>query len=93
MLADFERHLETSVRVPKHFVLTGLRGTGKTVLLREFQKLLVLKRWLYASRELDETANSVGPCSRRSRPISPGWVAVRLSLFDFAARDSVSSTP
>ena len=45
------------MRIPKHFVLTGLRGTGKTVLLREFHNLLTRKHWLWSSRELDDTAN------------------------------------
>jgi len=57
VLAEFERHLDSAARIPKHFVLTGLRGTGKTVLLREFQNLLTRKHWLWSSRELDDTAN------------------------------------
>ncbi len=57
VLAAFERHLESSTRVPKHFVLTGLRGTGKTVTLREFQKLCLLRGWLHVERQLDETTN------------------------------------
>ncbi len=57
VLAAFERHLESSTRVPKHFVLTGLRGTGKTVTLGEFQKLCLLRGWLHVERQLDETTN------------------------------------
>ena len=57
VLAEFERHLDSARRIPKHYVLTGLRGTGKTVLLREFQNLLTRKHWLWSSRELDDTAN------------------------------------
>ncbi|HUY58763.1 MAG TPA: ATP-binding protein [Solirubrobacteraceae bacterium] len=56
-LSAFERHLQSARRVPKHFVITGLRGTGKTVLLREFQRLLTDHGWLWAARELDESAN------------------------------------
>jgi hypothetical protein len=56
-LSAFERHLQSARRVPKHFVITGLRGTGKTVLLREFQRLLNDHGWLWAARELDESAN------------------------------------
>jgi hypothetical protein len=57
MLGAFERHLRQATRVPRHAVLTGLRGTGKTVLLGEFRKLAQLNGWLTAERELDETEN------------------------------------
>lgn len=56
-LNAFSKHLAAATRVPKHFLVTGLRGTGKTVLLREFQRLLTQEGWLWASRELDDTVN------------------------------------
>ena len=55
MIGAFERHLRRAARVPRHVVLTGLRGTGKTVLLGEFRSLAQLSGWLAAERELDET--------------------------------------
>jgi hypothetical protein len=64
MLGGFERHLKAAVRVPRHVVLTGLRGTGKTVLLGEFRKLAQLNGWLSAERELDETENETATLVR-----------------------------
>lgn len=64
MLGAFERHLKRATRVPRHVVLTGLRGTGKTVLLGEFRKLAQLNGWLSAERELDETLNETAALVR-----------------------------
>jgi len=60
VLHTFERHIDRASRLPKHFLLTGLRGTGKTVLLREFQEICARAGWVCARRELDETAADTG---------------------------------
>jgi hypothetical protein len=57
ILGAFERHVANAERLPRHVVLTGLRGTGKTVLLRVFRELATANGWLCAQRELDESAN------------------------------------
>jgi len=53
-IARFRKHLLRSKEIPHHFVLTGLRGTGKTVLLSEFQRVCRDDGWLCVRRELSE---------------------------------------
>jgi hypothetical protein len=60
VLEAFARHLDRSTSIPKHLVLSGLRGTGKTVLLREFQRICNASGWLCVQRELDEAENDTG---------------------------------
>jgi Cdc6-like AAA superfamily ATPase len=52
-LKEFERSLETALILPRNLVITGLRGTGKTVLLRKFESLCEKKKWLFVRREFN----------------------------------------
>lgn len=51
------KELLTQEPVLKNMVLTGLRGTGKTVLLEEFKPLALESKWLWAGTELSESAS------------------------------------
>lgn len=61
-LAGREEYIESFVRslqsfeegLPRNTVLSGLRGTGKTVLLRHFKVIAESKRWLTVEREFNE---------------------------------------
>lgn len=50
----FERSLDAALTLPRNLVVSGLRGTGKTVLLKEFEKICQKKKWLFVQREFDE---------------------------------------
>ena len=50
----FEKSLDTALVLPRNLVISGLRGTGKTVLLKEFGRLCKKKKWLFVQREFDE---------------------------------------
>lgn len=41
----------------KNMILTGLRGTGKTVLLDTFKPMAIQKRWLWVGANLSESAS------------------------------------
>lgn len=41
----------------ENMVLTGLRGTGKTVLLESFKPLAIKENWLWAGTDLSESAS------------------------------------
>lgn len=49
--------LLTQKPVLTNLVLTGLRGTGKTVLLETFRPLAIQQRWLWAGADLSEAAS------------------------------------
>lgn len=61
-LAGREEHIESFTRslqtyeagLPRNTVLSGLRGTGKTVLLRRFKIMAESKGWLTVEREFNE---------------------------------------
>jgi len=61
-LAGREEYIKSFVRslqsfeegLPRNTVLSGLRGTGKTVLLRHFKVIAESKRWLTVEREFNE---------------------------------------
>ncbi len=54
--ADFKKLLGQQV-ITDNFVLTGLRGVGKTVLLEELKAVAVSKGWLWVGTDLSETAS------------------------------------
>lgn len=53
---DFKRLLKQDV-ILENMVLTGLRGTGKTVLLDTFKPIGVSSKWLWAGTDLSESAS------------------------------------
>jgi hypothetical protein len=53
---DFEKLLSQEV-VFKNTILTGLRGTGKTVLLETFKPVALQKGWLWVGTDLSESAS------------------------------------
>ena len=75
-LKEFQRLLKQDV-VLENIVLTGLRGTGKTVLLDTFKPLAIKERWNWVGTDLSESTS-----------ISEERMAVRL-LTDLAV---ISST-
>ncbi|MDI6794137.1 MAG: hypothetical protein QME81_14955, partial [bacterium] len=52
-LADFEKSLATALSLPQNLVISGLRGTGKTVFLINLEQICREKRWLYVRREFN----------------------------------------
>lgn len=56
----FENSLESALSLPQNLVLLGIRGTGKTVLLRKFEDICSQKRWLFARREFNNKLNQEG---------------------------------
>ena len=53
---EFLRLIEQPI-VLDNLVLTGLRGTGKTVLLESFKPLAIKNKWLWAGTDLSESAS------------------------------------
>lgn len=53
-LQTFERLIEAAPRLPKNLIISGLRGTGKTVFLRNLRGLCVDNNWLYVEREFND---------------------------------------
>lgn len=53
---EFLRLLQQDV-IMENMVLTGLRGTGKTVLLDSFKPLAIAKNWKWAGTDLSESAS------------------------------------
>lgn len=41
----------------KNLILTGLRGTGKTVLLETFKPIAIQKKWLWVGADMSESAS------------------------------------
>jgi hypothetical protein len=53
---EFERLLSQKT-ILENLVLTGLRGTGKTVLLETFKPMAQKERWLWVGTDLSESAS------------------------------------
>lgn len=53
----FEKSLATALTLPRNLVLSGIRGTGKTVLLKRFEEVCRKKKWLFVSREFSPRYN------------------------------------
>jgi hypothetical protein len=56
----FENSLKSALSLPRNLVLSGIRGTGKTVLLRKFENICTQKRWLFVRREFNNKLNQEG---------------------------------
>lgn len=56
----FRRALARAGSLPQNLVITGLRGTGKTVLLRAFARRAAAEGWLVAEREYGERFSREG---------------------------------
>ena len=56
----FENSLESALSLPQNLVLSGIRGTGKTVLLRKFEEICTKKKWLCIRREFNSKLNQEG---------------------------------
>ena len=54
--AEFRKLLKQTV-VTDNFVLTGLRGVGKTVLLEELKPMALSEKWLWVGTDLSESAS------------------------------------
>src|SRR5438128_12660356 len=53
---EFVRLLQQDI-IMENLVLTGLRGTGKTVLLETFKPLAIKERWLWVGTDLSESTS------------------------------------
>ncbi len=53
----FERSLDTARALPQNLVITGVRGTGKTVLLQRLEESCARKNWLFVRREMSKRFN------------------------------------
>ena len=53
----FEDSLNSALFLPQNLVLSGIRGTGKTVLLRKFEEICTKKKWLFVRREFNNKLN------------------------------------
>lgn len=51
---------DRSLTSPQNLVLSGIRGTGKTVLLRKFEEICTKKKWLFVRREFNNKLNQEG---------------------------------
>ncbi|MBU4314553.1 MAG: ATP-binding protein [Actinobacteria bacterium] len=56
----FENSLDSALSLPQNLVLSGIRGTGKTVLLRKFEEICTKKKWLFVRREFNSKLNQEG---------------------------------
>lgn len=56
----FEKSLNSAISLPQNLVLSGIRGTGKTVLLRKFEEICFKKKWLFVRREFNNKLNQEG---------------------------------
>lgn len=56
----FENSLTSALTLPHNLVLSGIRGTGKTVLLRKFEEICIKKKWLFVRREFNNKLNQEG---------------------------------
>ncbi|MFC2171802.1 hypothetical protein ACFLU6_04120 [Acidobacteriota bacterium] len=56
----FETSLVSAQTVPQNMVLSGIRGTGKTVLLRRFEEICAGEKWLTVKREFNTKLNHEG---------------------------------
>ena len=56
----FENSLDSALSLPQNLIISGIRGTGKTVLLRKFEAICNKKRWLLVRREFNNKLNQEG---------------------------------
>ena len=56
----FEKSLSSALSLPQNLILSGIRGTGKTVLLRKFEEICTKKKWLFVKREFNTKLNQEG---------------------------------
>ncbi|OGW13776.1 MAG: hypothetical protein A2035_02460 [Nitrospirae bacterium GWA2_42_11] len=56
----FEKSLTSALSLPQNLVLSGIRGTGKTVLLRKFEEICTNRKWLFVKREFNSKLNHEG---------------------------------
>lgn len=56
----FEKSLDSALSLPQNLVLSGIRGTGKTVLLRIFEEICTKRKWLVVRREFNSKLNQEG---------------------------------
>ena len=56
----FENSLDSALSFPQNVILSGIRGTGKTVLLRKFEGICTKKKWLFVRREFNNKLNQEG---------------------------------
>src|SRR5438876_2858186 len=55
-IAEFHKHLEQDI-VRKNAILTGLRGTGKTVLMEDkYRPLALRKGWVWVGSDFSEAS-------------------------------------
>lgn len=54
----FERLIKSAPEIPGNLLISGLRGTGKTVLLRDLRGICEEYNWLYVGREFNERFSS-----------------------------------
>lgn len=58
IIERFEASLDTALSLPQNLVITGVRGTGKTVLLQRLEESCVRKNWLFVRREMSTRFNN-----------------------------------
>ena len=58
IIEGFEKSLDTAFSLPQNLVITGVRGTGKTVLLQRFEESCARKKWLFVRREMSARFNN-----------------------------------
>lgn len=52
-IAIFEKSLNIALSLPQNLVISGLRGTGKTVFLMKLEEICRRKKWLFVRREFN----------------------------------------
>lgn len=52
-IKDFKRSLKIALSLPQNLVISGLRGTGKTVLLIKFEEICRENKWIFVRREFN----------------------------------------
>ncbi len=53
----FKNSLNSVLSFPQNVILSGIRGTGKTVLLRKFEGICTKEKWLFVRREFNNKLN------------------------------------
>ena len=56
----FEKSLTSALSLTQNLVLSGICGTGKTVLLRKFEEICTNRKWLFVKREFNSKLNHEG---------------------------------
>lgn len=52
-IEGFKKELKASLALPRNILIKGIRGTGKTVLLIQFEKICESQKWLFVRREFN----------------------------------------